>query len=52
MQGFSAHMKLNHEKLRDKFVNFEGQKELSVRVDEFEKGKKENDWPSVFNRFS
>ena len=30
MQGFALHVKQNSEKLRDKFVNFEGKKELVV----------------------
>ena len=52
MQGFCQHMKLNHEKLRDKFVNFDGQKTLSVEINSFVKGSEKNDWPSVFHQFS
>ena len=47
MQGFCQHMKLKHEQLRSKFVNFDGKKQLRVRTDTFVKGS-QNDWPVVF----
>ena len=49
VQGFCTHMDINHEALRKQFVNFDGKKELVVRVDHFSKGNPENDWPSVFS---
>ena len=44
-------MKLNHDKLRASFVNFDDKKKLTVQRDEFVKGG-QNDWPSVFSEFS
>ena len=46
-------MKVAHEKLRTKFVSFDGMKELFVNTDTygFEKGK-QNDWTKVFSNFS
>ena len=44
-------MELNHEELRAKFVNFDGQKTLSVIRNNFKKGES-NPWPEVFEEFS
>ena len=51
MQGFSTHMKINHEKLRSKFVNFENRQKLSVSKNHFIKGSSSNNWPEVFDDF-
>jgi len=51
MQGFCQHMKHNHEKLKSKFVDFDGTQTLSVRKDHFIKGQ-QNNWPEVFAEFS
>ena len=50
-QGVSRHIELNAEKLRKKFVSFDGKKNLVVRRDEFDKGDPKNDWEGVFEEF-
>lgn len=45
-------MDLNYEKLRTKFVDFGDKKDLFMCVDDFEKGDKNNNWPSVFSDLS
>merc|ERR1711963_694770 len=52
IQGFGEHMKIYHEQLKSKFVNFDGKKKLEVGADSFTKGSAENPWPSVFPKFS
>ena len=44
-------MKLNHEKLKSQFVNFDNKKKLTVNTNDFVKGK-QNQWPDVFEDFS
>ena len=51
-QGLANHVDQNAEKLRDKFVSFEGKKELTVTRDEFVKGSPTNDWEGVFPEFT
>jgi len=41
-------MEINHEILKDKFVNFDGKKALEVVNDTFVKGSPTNNWPEVF----
>jgi len=52
VQGFSRHIDLNAEKLRAKFVEFQGQKEIVVSGDEYaiEDITKEG-WERTFNEF-
>ena len=52
VQGFSRHIDLNAEKLRAKFVEFQGQKEITVSGDEYsiEDITKEG-WERTFNEF-
>ena len=45
-------MEINHEKLKSKFVNFDGKKKLVVRNDSFVKGDPNNNWPEIFPQFS
>jgi hypothetical protein len=53
LQGFAAHVDQNGEKLRSKFVDFEGKKMLIVeRGPGFRKGSADNDWEGVFPEFS
>jgi hypothetical protein len=52
VQGFSRYVNLNGERLRSKFVSFEGKKELKVERLEFRKGNFDNDWRSVFPDFA
>jgi hypothetical protein len=48
MQGFGIHVKKNAEKLRKKFVDFEGKKDLFVRRDETCFFMKNPDWGLAF----
>ena len=50
-QGFSAHINNNSDELKDKFVSHMGKLTLSVRRDDFTKGKMENPWEEVFPEF-
>ena len=50
-QGFAAHVNHNSEELRDKFVSHSGKLTLSVRRDDFIKGKMSNPWEEVFPEF-
>ena len=52
VQQLGIHINQNSEKLRDKFVNFKGKKEIEVRRDYFVKGKMDNPWDNVFPEFS
>ncbi|MBM4152321.1 MAG: DUF4419 domain-containing protein [Kiritimatiellaceae bacterium] len=47
-QGFAAHVNHNSVKLREKIVRHTGKATLSVRRDDFIKGKMENPWEEVF----
>jgi hypothetical protein len=49
---FAEHVVKNAEELRKRFVDFDGQKLLTVRRDNFVKGSAENDWQGVFSEFS
>jgi len=51
MQGFALHVHQNAEKLRDKFVDFDGKKQLAISRPDFALGRKENDWAGVFPEF-
>ena len=51
-QGFARHVHLHAEELRHMFVSHEGREQLEVRRDEFVKGSRDNDWPSVFGEFA
>ena len=51
LQAFALHVNTNADKLRDKLVNHEGQKNLVVERNEFIKGGN-NNWPGVFSEFS
>jgi len=50
-QGFAAHVNSNSDELRDRFVSHEGKLTLTVRRDDFVKGKMENPWEEVFPEF-
>jgi hypothetical protein len=50
-QGFAAHVSNNSDELRDRFVSHEGKLTLTVRRDDFVKGKMENPWEEVFPEF-
>jgi len=52
VQGVSVHVKENAEQLRDKFVDFEGKKELMIRRDNFVRGSPKNDWAGSFEEWS
>lgn len=51
-QGFAKHVNANAEKLRDKLVEHEGKKTLTVNCAGFQKGSPKNPWPQVFEQFS
>jgi hypothetical protein len=51
-QGFAKHVDQNGEALRHHFVDFQNKKSLHVNIDFFTKGSPNNDWQSVFSRFS
>lgn len=51
-QGLAAHVDQNAERLRDRFVDHEGKKELVVCRPGFVKGSSSNDWEGVFPEFS
>lgn len=50
--GLARHINENAEKLRKKFVQFEGKQEIEVRRDHFILGSPENDWEGCFPEFS
>ena len=52
LQGFTTHIYMNFETYRKKFVDFDGQKTLTVIRDEFVFGSPTNDWPGVFEEFA
>ena len=47
----SYHVANHSEELRDKFVASQDKKEITVKRDDFELGKPNNNWPSVFGCF-
>ena len=49
---FAEHVVANAEELRKRFVDFEGQKTITVRRDDFVFGDPESDWHGVFSEFS
>ena len=55
-QGFSKHIDYNSEKLRDKFVDFEGKKKINIRTEslssEFKKGSPNSPWKLAFPAFT
>ena len=53
IQGFSRHVEQNSEKLRNKFVNFEGKKDLVVDCGEYEKIEDipKDVWEEMFGNF-
>jgi hypothetical protein len=51
MEAVSRHVNLNSAVLRKKYVDFDGKIELIVKRNGFIKGKRNNDWPSVFSEF-
>ena len=51
-QGLAHHINTNAKKLRRKFVEHKGKKEIVVRRDDFVKASPENPWPEVFDEFS
>ena len=55
-QGFSKHINYNSEKLRDKFVDFEGKKKIKIRTEslssEFKKGSPNSPWKLAFPAFT
>jgi hypothetical protein len=51
-QGFAAHVNLNAERLRGRFVRHEGQATIKIRRDDFVQGSPQNPWPEVFGAFS
>ena len=51
-QGFAHHVNANAEKLRDRFVEHEGKKTLTVTRSDLVKGSPQNPWPAVFDEFS
>jgi hypothetical protein len=52
IQGVSKHIENNAERLRDKFVDFDGKKTLTIRRDHFVKGSPTNDWAGCFSEWS
>ena len=52
LHALSAHLDVNHEKLRSKYVEHSGKKELTCDRFNFVKGSQKNDWESVINEFS
>jgi len=52
IQGVSKHIEKNAEKLRDKFVDFDGKKMLMITRNSFIKGHADNDWAGCFEEWS
>lgn len=50
-QGLSAHINQDPEKHRDKFVSHQGQKQITIRRDDFVPGTLENPWQETFTEF-
>jgi len=51
LQGVNLHISKNPEKLRKKFVSFEGKKELCILRDDLTLGNPENQWDTVVQDF-
>lgn len=51
-QGFSQHVHANAEKLRPKFVDFEGKKELQVRIPPTDWRRSDFPWENYFPQFT
>jgi len=51
-QGFAQHVNIHAEELRHKFVKHQGKETISVRRDDFTKGKLDNPWQEVFPEFT
>ena len=51
-QGFAHHVNANAEKLRSKFVEHKGKKELIVKRSDIVKGSPKNPWPAILDEFS
>jgi len=49
--GVAVHIKENAEKLRNKFVNFDGKKEIIIQANDFTKGDHNNNWQRLFPEF-
>eukprot|EP01084_Bolivina_argentea_P022842 42489_1 len=52
MHSLAAHIDVNAEKLRSKYVKHNGKKKLIIDRPEFIKGSKNNNWTSVINEFN
>jgi hypothetical protein len=50
-QGVSNHINAHAEKVRSIFVDHDGQKDIEIWRDMFQKGSPDNDWPSAFKEF-
>uniref|UniRef100_A0A0G4IAL1 Uncharacterized protein n=1 Tax=Chromera velia CCMP2878 TaxID=1169474 RepID=A0A0G4IAL1_9ALVE len=51
-QGFANHVNMNAKKLRYRFVDHEGQKDITISRPEFIRGSPDNNWEGVFPEFS
>jgi hypothetical protein len=51
-QGFAKHVHVNAEKLRHRFVEHAGKREIVVERPEFMKGSPENVWEEIFSEFT
>jgi Domain of unknown function (DUF4419) len=52
MQGFSAHIDTNSERMRPYFVDFKGKQLIEIkRGSDWIKGNPNNDWPGIFEEF-
>ncbi len=52
MQGFSAHIDTNSERMRPYFVDFKGKQLIEIkRGADWIKGNPNNDWPGIFEEF-
>lgn len=51
-QGFAKHVRVNIDRLRHLFVEFEGKKTLQIEHPEFQKGAADNAWEEVFPEFT
>lgn len=51
-QGLANHVDQNAEELRNKFVSFEGKKDIVVTRENFVKGSPDNDWEGVLPEFA
>lgn len=51
-QGFGQHVRKKAGALRERFVDHQGQAEITIRRDDFVVGSPGNAWPEVFDAFS